>query len=139
MTNWNDSIITEFHDNDGKVGGPFEGAHLLLLTTTGAKSGQPRIAPMMYFTEGESMYVIASKAGAPTSPDWYHNLVANPEVHVEQSTDAGIVAFDATAQALEREERDRLFAIFSAANSGFAAYQERTSRVIPVVAIHPVS
>ncbi|MEO7122772.1 MAG: nitroreductase family deazaflavin-dependent oxidoreductase, partial [Lacisediminihabitans sp.] len=122
-----------------KVGGPFEGAHLLLLTTTGAKSGQPRIAPMMYFTEGESMYVIASKAGAPTSPDWYHNLVANPEVHVEQSTDAGIVAFDATAQALEREERDRLFAIFGAANPGFAAYQEKTSRVIPVVAIHPVS
>jgi deazaflavin-dependent oxidoreductase (nitroreductase family) len=139
MTNWNDNIIAEFHDNDGKVGGPFAGAHLLLLTTTGAKSGQPRVAPMMYFTEGDSLYVIASKAGAPTSPDWYHNLVAHPEVHVEQSTDAGIVAFDATAQVLKRAERDRLFDIFSAANPGFGDYQKKTTRVIPVVQLQRAS
>ncbi|WP_349902787.1 nitroreductase family deazaflavin-dependent oxidoreductase [Parafrigoribacterium humi] len=136
MTNWNDNIIAEFHANDGRVGGPFAGAHLLLLTTTGAKSGLPRVAPMMYFTEGDSIYVIASKAGAPTSPDWYHNLVANPEVHVEQSTDAGIVTFDATAEVLERPERDRLFAIFSAANPGFADYQTKTTRIIPVVKLN---
>ena len=136
MTNWNDNIIAEFHDNDGKVGGPFAGAHLLLLTTKGAKSGQPRVAPMMYFTEGDAMYVIASKGGAPTNPDWYHNLVANPEVHVEQATDAGIVTFDATAEPVTDAERDRLFGIFSARNPGFAGYQEKTSRVIPVVALH---
>ncbi|WP_349897181.1 nitroreductase family deazaflavin-dependent oxidoreductase [Parafrigoribacterium soli] len=136
MSNWNDSIIAEFHDNDGKVGGPFAGAHLLLLTTTGAKSGQPRVAPMMYFTEGDAVYVIASKAGAPTNPDWYHNLIANPAVHVEQATDAGIVSYDATAEVLERSERDRLFGTFSAANPGFGQYQEKTARVIPVVALH---
>jgi deazaflavin-dependent oxidoreductase (nitroreductase family) len=140
MSNWNDTIIAEFHDNDGKVGGPFAGAHLLLLTTKGAKSGRPRVAPMMYFTEsneaGDSVYVIASKAGAPTNPDWYQNLVANPEVKVEQATDSGIVSYDATAEVVERAERDRLFGVFSAANPGFAGYQEKTSRVIPVVALH---
>lgn len=136
MTKWNDSIIAEFHANDGKVGGPFADAHLLLLTTTGAKSGKPRVAPMMYFTDGDTHYVIASKGGAPHNPDWYHNLIANPTVHVEQSTATGIVTFDAIAESLARAERDRLFAKFSAANPGFADYQTKTSRVIPVVALH---
>jgi deazaflavin-dependent oxidoreductase (nitroreductase family) len=80
--------------------------------------------------------VIASKAGAPTHPDWYHNLVANPAAHIEQATDAGIVTFDATAAPVAGPERDRLFAIFSAGNPGFAGYQEKTSRVIPAVALH---
>lgn len=139
MTSWNDNIITEFHANEGRVGGPFEGAHLLLLTTTGAKSGKARIAPMMYFTEADNVYVVASKAGAPTHPAWYHNLIANPNVHVEQASDTGIIEYDAAAHQVEREERDRLFGIIGAANPGFAEYQAKTTRVIPVVALKPVA
>lgn len=136
MTNWNDGIIEEFHSNNGKVGGPFAGAHLLLLTTTGAKSGRPRIAPMMYFAKDDMTYVIASKGGAPSHPDWYHNLVAHPGVHVEKATDAGIEAFDATAEPIVGDERDRLFAWMVEQAPGFGEYQEKTSRVIPVVALH---
>src|SRR5436305_1276650 len=80
---WNRAIIEEFRAGGGKVGGQFAGAPLLLLTTTGAKSGQPRTAPVMYLAEGDRMYVFASKGGAPTNPDWYHNLVANPTASVE--------------------------------------------------------
>jgi len=78
-SDWNTKIIAEFRSNDGKVGGQFEGAPLLLLTTTGARSGQPRVNPMMYLDEGDRLYVFASKAGAPTNPDWYHNLAAHPD------------------------------------------------------------
>ena len=87
---WNDTIIAEFRDNDGKVGGPFEGSLLLLLHTTGAKTGEPRVSPMMYFAEPDGLFVIASKAGAPENPAWFHNLKAHPAVHVEQATDHGI-------------------------------------------------
>lgn len=135
MTNFNERIIAEFRANDGKVGGPFEGAHLLLLTTTGAKSSEPRTSPVMYFAEGDVTYIIASKAGAPTNPDWYHNLRANPAVSVEAATDRGIAAFGATAEIVEGEERDRLYSKFSTTNPGFAEYQEKTDRVIPIVAL----
>lgn len=137
MTNWNDNIIEQFHENDGKVGGPFEGAHLLLLTTTGAKTGEARVAPMMYFAEPDGIYVIASKGGSPESPAWYHNLVANPDVTVEQATDHGIETYEATAEPVEREKRDELFAKFAAKAPGFAGYQQKTDRIIPVVAIRP--
>ena len=133
MSDWNDSIIAEFRANDGKVGGPFEGAHLLLLGTTGAKSGVERISPMVYFEVGGSLFVIASKAGAPSHPAWYHNLVANPRVQVEQATDHGIESFEGTAHAVAGARRDELFARFTARNPGFATYQARTDRVIPVV------
>lgn len=137
MSNWNDNVIKEFRENDGRVGGNFAGSHLLLLTTTGAKTGEKRIAPMMYFTEGEDVYVIASKAGTPENPAWYHNLVAHPEVTVEQSTEHGIAAYEATATPVERGKRDELWAKFTAQAPGFAGYQEKTERIIPVVAIKP--
>jgi deazaflavin-dependent oxidoreductase (nitroreductase family) len=139
MSDWNDKIIAEFRENDGKVGGNFAGSHLVLLTTTGAKSGEQRTSPMMYFPDGDRILVVASKAGAPENPAWYHNLVANPDVHVEQSTDDGIVEYDATASVLPREERDPLYEQIGKRAPGFAAYQERTQRIIPLVALTPTA
>ncbi|MET4704078.1 nitroreductase/quinone reductase family protein [Frigoribacterium sp. UYMn621] len=135
MTDFNDRIIAEFHANDGVVGGPFAGAHLLLLTTTGAKSGTRRVAPMMYFAEGDTRYVIASKAGSPTNPAWFHNLVAHPTVSVEAATDDGIESYTATAEQVTGELRERLYAKFSSTNPGFAEYQLKTDRIIPIVAL----
>ena len=99
MKAFNKSIVDEFRANDGKVGGPFEGATLLLLTTTGAKSGQPRLAPLAYLTIDGKMIIIGSKAGADTNPDWVHNLRANPRAHIEVGTDA----YDVTARELPPE------------------------------------
>src|SRR5690348_14317356 len=107
MSDWNNQIITEFRANEGKVGGPFKGAPLLLLTTTGAKSGQPRTSPLMYLPDGERMLIFASKGGAPTNPDWYHNLMAHPQATVEVGTET----FNVTATPVTGEERDRLYAI----------------------------
>jgi deazaflavin-dependent oxidoreductase (nitroreductase family) len=126
---FNTQIIEEFRANAGVVGGQFEGAPILLLTTTGAKSGQPRIAPMMYRSEGERVFVFASKAGAPTNPDWYHNLVAHPEVTVE----IGVERFNAHASPVTGAERDRIYTEQATEYPGFAEYQEKTDRVIPVV------
>jgi deazaflavin-dependent oxidoreductase (nitroreductase family) len=134
--NWNDGVIEQFRTNDGDV--DRFGKHLLLLHTTGARTGEARVTPMMYFAEPEGVFVIASKAGTPENPAWYHNLVAHPEVHVEQATDAGVVEFDATAEVVPREQRDVLFSRFAERNPGFAGYQEKTDRIIPVVQLHPV-
>jgi len=131
MNDFNAQVIEEFRANGGKVGGQFEGAPLLLLTTTGAKTGQARVTPVVYRAEGEQLYVFASKAGAPTNPDWYHNLMAHPEVTVE----VGAERFTADAVVVEGEERDRIYAAHADANPGFAEYQEKTDRVIPVVAL----
>jgi deazaflavin-dependent oxidoreductase (nitroreductase family) len=133
VSDWNDKIIAEFRDNNGVVGGPFTGAHLLLLGTTGAKSGHPRVSPMVYFADGDDRIVVASKAGAPTHPGWYHNLRANPHVHVEASIEGGLDEYDAIATPLPEDERDARYAEISALNPGFAAYQEKTSRKIPLV------
>jgi len=130
---FNQSIIDEFRANDGKVGGPFEGAPMLLLTTTGAKSGQPRTAPLVYLPDGDRYVVFASKAGAPTNPDWYHNLVANPSVSVEVGSDRT----DADAVVLTGEERDQLFAKQAERMPGFKDYQDKTTRVIPAIALQP--
>jgi deazaflavin-dependent oxidoreductase (nitroreductase family) len=127
----NAPIIAEFRANGGKVGGRWEGGRLLLLATTGAKSGAKRITPMTYFPEGDVLYVFASKAGADVHPDWYHNLVANPDVSVEVGTDS----YEATATPLERAERDRVYAAQSELAPGFKTYQDGTKRIIPVVAI----
>jgi deazaflavin-dependent oxidoreductase (nitroreductase family) len=135
MPDWNDKIIAEFRDNNGVVGGPFAGAHLLLLHTVGAKSGDTRIAPMMYFTEGDDRVVVASKAGAPENPAWYHNLLASPEVHVEASIEGGVEEYDAVATPLPEPERSELYAKIGASNPGFAAYQEKTTRKIPLVVL----
>lgn len=128
---WNKAIIAEFRANGGKVGGQFAGATLLLLHTTGAKSGQERVNPVVYTTDGDRLVVIASKAGAPTNPDWYHNLVANPEVTVEVNTEQ----FQAQATVAAEPERTRLYNQMAAAMPGFAEYQRKTTRVIPVVVL----
>ena len=111
------------------VGGPFEGATLLLLHTTGAKSGLERVNPMMYLEQDGRTFVFASKAGAPTHPDWYHNLVANPAVTVEIGTDTR----SATAIVLDDDERASVYAVQAERFPGFAEYQSKTSRTIPVV------
>ena len=126
---WNKAIIEEFRANDGKVGGYFAGMPLLLLHTTGAKSGEPRINPTAYIVDGERLVVVASKGGAPTHPDWYHNLVANPEVKVEVGTEQ----FAALATVAEEPERTQLYDKMAALNPGFAEYQRKTTRIIPVV------
>jgi deazaflavin-dependent oxidoreductase (nitroreductase family) len=133
MTDWNRKIIEEFRANEGRVGGQFAGAPLLLLHTTGARSGQERVNPMMYLDLDGRRFVFASKAGADTNPDWYHNLVARPEVTVEVGTDR----YPATAKPLAAGDRDRIFAEQARRYPGFAEYQEKTSRVIPVVELVP--
>jgi deazaflavin-dependent oxidoreductase (nitroreductase family) len=132
--NWNTGIIEEFRANHGVVGGPFAGAPMLLLSTTGAKSGAVRTNPMMYLADGERVLVFASKAGAPTNPDWYHNLVANPTVTVEIGDDR----YDAKASVVTGEERDRLYAKQAELYPGFAEYEAKTTRTIPVVALERI-
>jgi len=131
MSDWNTKIIEEFRATGGKVGGPFEGAPLLLLHSTGAKSGQDRVAPVMYLADGDDLVVFASKAGADTNPDWFHNLKANPDTRVEVGADTVAVR----ARVAEGEERDRLFDRQKAAYPGFADYEAGTDRVIPVVVL----
>ena len=126
---FNRQIIEEFRANGGKVGGPFAGAPMLLLTTTGAKSGRPHTTPLVYSTDGDRIVVIASKAGAPTHPAWYHNLVANPTVTVEVGTEK----YQASAEVPTGAERDRLFDAQAALMPNFAEYQRNTTRRIPVV------
>jgi len=130
-TEYNLQVIEEFRANAGRVGGSWEGRDLLLLTTTGRKSGRPYTTPMVFTRDGDRLLVYASKAGAPAHPDWYLNLVADPHVVVE----VGAERYDATAAPLEGEERDRAFAAQAARNPVFAGYQEKTDRVIPVVAL----
>jgi len=128
---WNTAIIAEFRANAGKVGGQFEGAPLLLLHTTGAKSGQGRVNPLAYTTDSERWIVIASKGGAPTNPDWYYNILANPDVTLEVGTEA----VQARAYAAEEPERARLFAQMAERMPGFGNYQRNTTRIIPVVVL----
>ena len=134
MNDFNQKIIEEFRANDGKVGGPFAGSQLLLLHTTGAKSGQERIAPLAYRKEGESLAVFGSKAGAPTNPDWFHNLVANPEVTVEVGTEQ----FAARARVAEGEEHDRIWEAHKREVPNFAEYEKKTDRTIPVIILERV-
>jgi deazaflavin-dependent oxidoreductase (nitroreductase family) len=129
MNDWNKGVIEEFRSNAGHVGGDFEGAPMLLLTTTGAKSGAQRVNPMMYLNLDGHIYVFASKAGADTSPDWYHNLVAHPEVTVE----LGGETFKAIAKPLEGADRDRVYAVQAERLPNFGEYEKKTTRVIPVV------
>lgn len=135
MTDWNSKIIEEFRANEGQVSGQFEGAPLLLLHTVGAKTGQQRVNPMMYQRLPEGYAVFASKAGAPTNPDWYHNLLANPRVKAE----IGAKTIELLARAAEGDERDQIWAAQKAAYPGFAGYERKTTRQIPVVILTPVS
>ena len=127
--NYNKTIIEEFRANGGKVGGRFANTTLLLLTTIGAKSGQARTNPVAYTTDGDRIIIIASKGGAPTHPDWYYNLKANPMVTVE----LGREQFQARAVVAEGSERDRLFTQMAKVMPGFAEYQRNTDRQIPVI------
>jgi deazaflavin-dependent oxidoreductase (nitroreductase family) len=134
INDFNKTIIDEFRTNDGKVGGQFEGAKLLLLHTTGAKSGQQRVNPLAYFNIDGKLIIIGSFAGAPVNPAWVHNLRANPAAHVEVGTDE----FDVTAHELPSAERDELFPKITAVAPGFAEYQSKTSRVIPLFELQRV-
>jgi deazaflavin-dependent oxidoreductase (nitroreductase family) len=130
MSDWNSKIIEEFRANGGKVGGGFEGAPLLLLHTTGGKSGQERVNPLAYQEiDDDRIAVFASKAGAPTNPDWYHNLRANPKVTVE----VGSETFPAVARVAEADERERIWERQKQDWPGFADYEQKTERSIPVV------
>src|SRR5271166_2450564 len=130
---FNKTVTHEFRASDGKVGGQFANADLLLLTTTGAKSGQPRVSPLAYFRIDGKLIIIGSFAGAPVSPGWVHNLRVNPGARVEVGTDS----FDVTARELPDAERDALFEKVAAAAPGFAEYQSKTSRVIPLFELQP--
>ena len=125
---FNNAIIEEFRANDGVVGGPFEGATLLLLTSTGAKSGQPRLSPLAYLTIDGKTIIVGSKAGADTNPHWVHNLRANPRAHVEVGTDA----YDVVARELPEDERDATYPKIVEIAPGFGDYQSKTSRKIPL-------
>jgi deazaflavin-dependent oxidoreductase (nitroreductase family) len=135
LSDFNSAIIAEFRAHGGKVGGPFEGAPLLLLTTTGARSGQPRTTPVMYLPHGEQMVIFASKAGAPTNPAWYHNLMADPSATVE----VGTSTVEVEARVAEGEERDRLYEQQARMRPQFADYAQKTTRRIPVVVLQPKS
>lgn len=128
VNDFNEKIIAEFRANDGKVGGQFANADLLLLHTTGAKSGRPRVSPLAYFRIDGKLIIIGSFAGAPVSPAWVHNLRANPQARVEIGTET----FDVAAHELPADERAALFDKVTAAAPGFAEYQAKTTRVIPL-------
>jgi len=134
--NWNQQIIDEFRANDGKVGGQFAGANLLILRTIGAKSGQLRESPVAYFADDDgTMVVVASKAGLPTNPAWYHNLKANPKFDVE----VGTARLPVTAEELTGSEYEAKWAEIVAAAPGFGEYQKKTTRVIPLVRLTPAA
>ncbi len=129
MHDWNRQIIEEFRANGGKVGGQFEGAPLVILHTTGAKSGLEREQPLMAQELPQGWAIFASKAGAPDNPDWYHNILANPEASIEWGTET----IPVTARVLEGEERSAIWEAQKAAYPGFAEYEAATTRTIPVV------
>ncbi|GIJ20851.1 nitroreductase/quinone reductase family protein [Micromonospora lutea] len=132
---FNQQIINEFRANQGRVGGPFEGSRLILLTTTGIRTGAKHTTPVGYLPDDERILVIASAGGADRHPQWYRNLVADPQVTVED----GVFTYPARAEVLTGAERDRLFARAVAADPGWGEYQAMTSRVIPVVALHQLA
>ena len=132
MTDYNEfnaGIIDEFRANEGRVGGMFEGAPLIILHTTGARSGTERLSPLMYLPYEDRMFVFASKAGAHAHPDWYHNVKAHPSVTIE----VGNSTVDKTAIELEPDERSRIYAVQASLVPQFGEYQAGTERVIPVI------
>jgi deazaflavin-dependent oxidoreductase (nitroreductase family) len=131
MTDFNSAIVDEFRANEGRVGGPFAHMPLLLLTTTGARTGQPRTSPLAYLSDGGRLHVFGSKGGADEDPLWYRNLLADPKVTVEVGTER----FTATATPLEGAERDRIWRAQVAAVPQFGGYETKTARVIPVIAL----
>ena len=133
MSDWNAGVIQEFRKNRGKVGGNFEGAPLLLINHTGARTRKIRINPVMYLKDGNRYLVFASKGGADTHPDWYHNLKAHPDVKIEVGTET----IEARAEEIKGAERDRLYKKQASLYPQFAQYQQKTKRTIPVIAFTP--
>ncbi len=130
---FNEQVIKEFRANGGRVGGMFEGANLLLLHNTGARSGAEYVTPLVYLEDDGRYVIFASKAGAPQNPGWYHNLKAHPEVTLE----VGSETLSATASEASRAERDRLYATMSEHSPQFAEYEKQTDRVIPALVLTP--
>jgi deazaflavin-dependent oxidoreductase (nitroreductase family) len=135
MKSFNQTVIDEFRANGGETSGPFAGAPLLLLNSTGAKSGEVRTSPVVHTRDGERYIIIASKAGADTNPSWYHNLVANPRATIEVGADT--IPVEATVA--EGDERTRLYDAQAALMPNFSEYAEKTTRVIPVLILTPVA
>ena len=135
MADRNQRVIADFRANEGKVGGPFAGRPVLLLTSTGARSGKRHTTPLVYTTDGDRLVIIASKGGAPTNPAWYHNLVANPRATIE----VGSETFDVNVTVARDGERDRLFDAQVAVMPFFAGYQQKTTRRIPVLVLERVA
>jgi len=130
-SDWNAHTIAEFRKNHGKVGGNFEGAPLVLLHTVGKRSGKLHVVPVMYLKDGERYLVFSSKGGAPTHPDWYHNLKAHPDIQIELGDDT----VDVHAEEVEGHEHDALYERQATLYPQFAEYQRRTKRIIPVIAL----
>ena len=130
----NQAIIDEFRANGGKVGGNFANAHILLLSHKGAKTGEPRINPLMYLPDGKRYLVFASMGGAPKNPAWYHNIVANSDVSIE----VGTRKMNAKAKVITGEEHDQLYDRMAKSFPQFADYQKKTTRKIPVIALDPI-
>ena len=128
---WNKRVIEEFRANQGVVGGRYENMRLLLLHTPGAKSGKPHLNPVAYIKDGDRFVIIASKRGAPTNPDWYHNLVAHPEVTIEVGTET----VQARAEVVPEPARAELYTRMAAKYPGFAEYERRTDRIIPLISL----
>lgn len=135
MSDWNKKIIEEFRANDGRVGGPYANNTLLILHTTGAKSGKEHINPLVTFVDDDRLVVVASKGGAPSHPDWYFNLIANPEVTVEYGTEE----FRAKASVASEPERTQLYEKMESRLAAFTEYKQKTNRVIPVVTLTRLS
>jgi deazaflavin-dependent oxidoreductase (nitroreductase family) len=128
LKTFNDDVVEEFRANSGKVGGPFEDGDIVLLTTTGAKSGQPRLSPLAFFTIDDRILIVGSFGGAPKDPAWVHNLRANAKARVE----IGAESFDVVSHELSAAERDEVLPKVIAAAPVFEEYQAKTSRVIPL-------
>ena len=126
--NWNQKIIEEFRANEGKVGGYFEGAHMILIHHIGARSGAERVNPLGYLPDGDDMIITATKGGAPKNPDWYHNLKKHPRITVE----VGTTTFPVEATEVTGEERNELWRRLVELRPGFAEYETKTSRVFPM-------
>lgn len=135
MSDWNQKVIKEFRANNGRVEA-FAGKPLLLLNHTGAKTGMPRTNPLLYFRDGERYIIVASKGGAPTNPDWYHNLIANPRTTIE----IGNEKLEVVAEQAEPVERERLLAMINEINPEtkvIKEYEKKSGRIIPLIILTP--
>jgi deazaflavin-dependent oxidoreductase (nitroreductase family) len=136
MSDWNSNIVKEFRENEGKVGGPFAGAPMIIIHTVGRKSGKKYENPLVYQPVGDNFVIVASKGGAPTHPDWYRNLMANPEIEVEVGTER----YRVRARELKGEEREPIWTKQKRLMPGFAEYEQKTQgiREIPVIMLERI-